>query len=161
MKKIGKLISNEKEILITNENIELIEKIHLLRKHDEIFAGRHVLFDFFSEEYSSNLEKTKELLRESIKFAGATIISENFYSFYPGGFTGIFLLSESHFSIHTWSEIGLITLDSYMCGICNPLVSVKYIIEKINPKNWKVLLFKRGLVNKKLLRSNLRMKIAK
>ena len=33
-----------------------------------------------------------------------------------GGITGVVLLAESHLAIHTWPEIGAVTLDVYVCN---------------------------------------------
>ena len=34
----------------------------------------------------------------------------------PGGLTGVVVLAESHLAIHTWPEIGAVTLDIYVCN---------------------------------------------
>ena len=33
----------------------------------------------------------------------------------PGGVTGLFLLSESHFTVHTFPESGVLTVNLYSC----------------------------------------------
>jgi S-adenosylmethionine decarboxylase len=35
----------------------------------------------------------------------------------PVGITGVVLLAESHLTVHTWPEIGAVTLDVYVCNI--------------------------------------------
>ena len=35
----------------------------------------------------------------------------------PAGITGVVLLAESHLTVHTWPEIGAVTLDVYVCNI--------------------------------------------
>lgn len=134
-------------------NCEIFEiSNHLLKDSEDIFAGRHVLLDLFSDYYSKNMEETKLLLEESIKITGATILFDHFHKFGEHGYTGIFVLSESHFSIHTWPEVGLITIDSYMCGICNPKKAINYIVEKMKPEKFKIKLFKRGILDKKRIK---------
>jgi S-adenosylmethionine decarboxylase len=40
-----------------------------------------------------------------------------FHGFDPGpGITGVVLLAESHLAIHTWPELGAVTLDVYVCN---------------------------------------------
>jgi S-adenosylmethionine/arginine decarboxylase-like enzyme len=34
-----------------------------------------------------------------------------------GGVTGVVLLAESHLAIHTWPELGAVTLDVYVCNL--------------------------------------------
>lgn len=41
-------------------------------------------------------------------------LGEVYHNFLPQGFTAVVCLSESHISIHTWPEIGLINLDIYL-----------------------------------------------
>ena len=35
----------------------------------------------------------------------------------PGGVTGVVLLAESHLAVHTWPELGAVTLDVYVCNL--------------------------------------------
>jgi S-adenosylmethionine decarboxylase proenzyme len=35
----------------------------------------------------------------------------------PGGVTGVVLLAESHLAVHTWPELGGVTLDVYVCNL--------------------------------------------
>jgi S-adenosylmethionine decarboxylase len=41
-------------------------------------------------------------------------LGEVYHDFVPGGFTAVVCLSESHISIHTWPEHGLVNLDIYL-----------------------------------------------
>ena len=34
----------------------------------------------------------------------------------PAGITGVVLLAESHLAVHTWPELGAVTLDVYVCN---------------------------------------------
>jgi S-adenosylmethionine decarboxylase proenzyme len=35
----------------------------------------------------------------------------------PVGVTGVVLLAESHLAVHTWPELGAVTLDVYVCNL--------------------------------------------
>lgn len=49
--------------------------------------------------------------------AGLTPVGELFHRFGDGGgITGIVLLAESHLAVHTWPELGAVTLDVYVCN---------------------------------------------
>lgn len=56
--------------------------------------------------------------------AGLTPVGELFHHFAPGttidagggGITGVVLLAESHLAVHTWPELGAVTLDVYVCN---------------------------------------------
>ena len=41
-------------------------------------------------------------------------LGEVYHDFMPGGFTAVICLSESHISLHTWPEHGLVNLDIYL-----------------------------------------------
>ena len=50
--------------------------------------------------------------------AGLTPVGELFHRFGDGGqgITGVVLLAESHLAVHTWPELGAVTLDVYVCN---------------------------------------------
>ena len=54
--------------------------------------------------------------------AGLGAVAELFHRFTPAvagepsGITGVVLLAESHLAIHTWPELGGVTLDVYVCN---------------------------------------------
>ncbi len=58
--------------------------------------------------------------RSAVSGAGLTGVAELFHRFGPadgqGGITGVVLLAESHLAIHTWPELGGVTLDVYVCN---------------------------------------------
>ncbi|MBL8323757.1 MAG: adenosylmethionine decarboxylase [Rubrivivax sp.] len=58
-------------------------------------------------------------LRE-VADAGLTPVGELFHHFGAGaGVTGVVLLAESHVAVHTWPELGAVTLDVYVCNLLN------------------------------------------
>jgi len=48
--------------------------------------------------------------------AGLTSVAEAFHGFPSGGATGVVVLAESHLAVHTWPEMGAVTLDLYVCN---------------------------------------------
>jgi S-adenosylmethionine decarboxylase len=56
-------------------------------------------------------------LRE-VQAVGLSPVGELFHRFpAPGGVTGVVLLAESHLAVHTWPELGAVTLDVYVCNL--------------------------------------------
>jgi spermidine synthase/S-adenosylmethionine decarboxylase len=52
---------------------------------------------------------------------GLTVVGRLFHTFHdatgqPAGVTGTVVLAESHLAIHTWPEVGGVTLDVYVCN---------------------------------------------
>ena len=62
----------------------------------------------------------RALCLDAVRAAGLTPVGELFHAFpAPGGVTGVVLLAESHLAVHTWPELGAVTLDAYVCNLGN------------------------------------------
>jgi S-adenosylmethionine decarboxylase len=60
----------------------------------------------------------RALCLEAVRGVGLTPVGELFHAFpAPGGVTGVVLLAESHLAVHTWPELGAVTLDAYVCNV--------------------------------------------
>ncbi|HEX6703296.1 MAG TPA: adenosylmethionine decarboxylase [Albitalea sp.] len=60
----------------------------------------------------------RALCLEGVRGAGLSPVGELFHRFPPpGGVTGVVLLAESHLAVHTWPELGAVTLDVYVCNL--------------------------------------------
>jgi S-adenosylmethionine decarboxylase proenzyme len=61
-----------------------------------------------------------ELCREAVRTSGLSGVAELMHRFGPAdgqsGITGVVLLAESHLAVHTWPELGAVTLDVYVCN---------------------------------------------
>jgi S-adenosylmethionine decarboxylase proenzyme len=55
---------------------------------------------------------------QAVADAGLQAVGTLFHRFpAPGGVTGVVLLAESHLALHTWPELGTVTLDVYVCNL--------------------------------------------
>jgi S-adenosylmethionine decarboxylase len=64
-----------------------------------------------------------EALARAATACGATVVSQIRYRFgseSPPGCTAIVMLDESHCSVHTYADLGLIAMDIFTCGNTNP-----------------------------------------
>lgn len=59
----------------------------------------------------------KDKIVEIVAQAGLNQVGVAEYVFPEGGYTFVILLAESHISIHTWPELGYITLDVFVCNV--------------------------------------------
>jgi S-adenosylmethionine decarboxylase len=60
----------------------------------------------------------RTLCLQAVAEAGLQAVGELFHRFpAPGGITGVVLLAESHLAVHTWPELGAVTLDVYVCNV--------------------------------------------
>jgi len=86
--------------------------------------GLHLTADLRGVDPTLPLMRDAEALavlcRAAVTQAGLTGVAELFHRFSPGdeqsGITGVVLLAESHLAIHTWPELGGVTLDVYVCN---------------------------------------------
>jgi S-adenosylmethionine decarboxylase len=77
--------------------------------------GIHLL----GEWYGCPADKPEPLRKAcvaAVESAGLTIVGERFHQFEPQGVTGAVILAESHLAIHTWPELGAVTIDVYVCN---------------------------------------------
>ncbi len=83
--------------------------------------GLHILAEIDTEsiERLKNYAETKVLLQKLIEKHALTIVGEVFANFEGGGFTGVYCLTESHISIHTWPEFGRVTYDVFLSNFRN------------------------------------------
>lgn len=67
-----------------------------------------------------NADALGVLCREAVVWSGLSGVAELFHRFSPdedqSGATGVVLLAESHLAVHTWPELGGVTLDVYVCN---------------------------------------------
>jgi S-adenosylmethionine decarboxylase len=60
----------------------------------------------------------RALCLQAVAASGLHAVGELFHRFpAPGGVTGVVLLAESHLAVHTWPELGAVTLDVYVCNL--------------------------------------------
>ncbi|TPX68240.1 hypothetical protein SpCBS45565_g03295 [Spizellomyces sp. 'palustris'] len=69
-----------------------------------------------------------------IHSAGMTLLGTSAHRFECGGMTAVFLLSESHVSIHTWPEHRFVALDVYTCGSGDPERIVQQFENLLQPR---------------------------
>jgi len=125
---------------------EIFDSSYMITDGDNIFAGRHLLFDFWNTGYEKRMKETREIMIEGLRETGARILYSHFHEFGIGGFTGLIMLQESHASVHTWPESHLMTFDIYMCGTCDPEISFRYYLQKFSPVKMSIHMVRRGVV---------------
>ena len=81
--------------------------------------GQHLMLDFSNIREDVDLNNVDLLdtkIREIVQATSVTVEGQMFKKFVPQGCTLLYLLSESHISIHTWPEYRACTIDFYHCG---------------------------------------------
>lgn len=112
--------------------------------NDEWKAGKHLLIDLYDCQHHGNIEEISQIMIESCKATGATVLSHHFHPFPGGGVSGVIVLAESHQSIHTWPEKNYVALDMFVCGECDPLKALPILQKHFEPQTPRVRLVERG-----------------
>lgn len=91
---------------------------YLLNKHS---IGKHRIIDFFGCDISriNYSIPIHSFLQSAISECGGIIIGSKHHQFNPFGATAIFLIEESHVSVHTWPEQGKALVDIFASGNLN------------------------------------------
>jgi S-adenosylmethionine decarboxylase len=89
--------------------------------------------------------RIRALMCAAAEAAGATVVAEVFHRYRPQGVTGVLLIEESHFSVHTWPEHGYAALDFYTCGDCHPERADQFLQKALGAERAEVMLIRRGL----------------
>nr|MEE4267497.1 adenosylmethionine decarboxylase [Candidatus Krumholzibacteria bacterium] len=90
-----------------------------------LHKGKHLLIDCSGvpRELCLDDQRLLEAMARAATECGATVISQIRYRFgsdSPPGCTAIVMLDESHCSVHTYADLGLMALDVFTCGNTNP-----------------------------------------
>jgi S-adenosylmethionine decarboxylase len=104
---------------ILEENLP--KKDYFIERDGQVFAGTHLLIDFWDATKLDDPDYIERALRKAVDAAGATLLHIHLHHFTPnGGVSGVAVLAESHISLHTWPERGFAAFDVFMCGACDP-----------------------------------------
>lgn len=87
---------------------------------DEVhkFAGKHFVASYLDcdRDALSDVQGLLKAMDKAVVSSGATILDKNHHIFEPNGVTVIYLLSESHGSLHSYPEFGACFVDLFTCG---------------------------------------------
>lgn len=83
-----------------------------------VSTGKHMICDLTNIRNSLHLEsmdKMHELLEDICQQYDFTVLTRSAHQFDPQGITVLYMLSESHISIHTFPEKRYLAFDIYTC----------------------------------------------
>ncbi|TAK94018.1 MAG: adenosylmethionine decarboxylase [Aquabacterium sp.] len=89
--------------------------------------GTHLTADLAgckpTHPWMTQTEALRQACIQAVADAGLQAVGERFHGFEPAqghqvaGVTGVVLLAESHLAVHTWPELGVVTLDVFVCNL--------------------------------------------
>ncbi len=120
---------------------------HFITRGETVFAGTHLIIDFWGAKHLDDLERMEKALVECVKEAGATLLHIHLHHFTPnGGISGVAVLAESHISVHTWPERNYAAFDVFMCGDSRPEQAIGVLKRAFYPKRMNITEELRGVL---------------
>lgn len=101
-----------------------------------------------NNELINDAQGVEKSLVEAVEISGATIVQAVVHEFNPYGVSGVVVIEESHFSVHTWPEYGYCALDIFTCGDeIDYYSALQYLKKEFDAKNLSVTEMKRGMLD--------------
>ncbi len=110
--------------------------------------GMHYLAEFHQCPYEiiNDAGRVEEIMNRAAEKSRATVIKSLFHTFSPHGVSGIIVIAESHFAIHTWPEYGYASVDLFSCGDFDYLSALEHIRHELRAVSYTYSVIERGRV---------------
>ncbi len=112
--------------------------------------GKHLIVELYDCDFGliNDVSQVEKILVEAVAISKATIVQPVFHQFSPHGVSGVVVIAESHFTIHTWPEYGYCALDIFTCGeLIDSDASLEYLKQAFKAGSLSVMEIKRGVLN--------------
>ncbi|MBN2078644.1 MAG: adenosylmethionine decarboxylase [Spirochaetes bacterium] len=111
--------------------------------------GIHYLAELFGCDKSKidDLALVEEAMIEATTLSGARMIRPFFHRFNPQGITGVIVIAESHFAVHTWPEHGYAAVDLFSCSALNYRGALNHLRLQFGAARHSVSLIERGILD--------------
>ncbi|MGR8920008.1 MAG: adenosylmethionine decarboxylase [Gammaproteobacteria bacterium] len=118
------------------------------------YAGDHLLVELWGAAGLDDIGLVEQTLARAVEDAGATLLHAYYHPFGDGqGVSGVAVLAESHVSIHTWPERGYAAVDVFMCGACDPQLTLPALKRGFRPERVELRHLRRGCLAATAVRS--------
>ncbi|UDM81151.1 adenosylmethionine decarboxylase [Vagococcus fluvialis] len=79
--------------------------------------GFHSLYDLkeCNSEVLTSVDNVRDKMNHMSQLFKLNVVEEKFHQFKPYGVSGVMVLKESHFTIHTWPEHNYAAVDLFIC----------------------------------------------
>lgn len=112
--------------------------------------GNHLIVELYECETDviNDAREVEKRMLEAVRISGATTVQSVIHKFNPHGISGVVVIEESHFSVHTWPEYGYCALDIFTCGDeIDYYTALHYLKDQFGAKNLSVTEMKRGMLD--------------
>ena len=110
--------------------------------------GKHLLADIHNIsniDIIKTVDGVKPLMRRIIDEMNLNVVGEVHHQFKPFGATLLYLLAESHLSIHTYVEERYVAIDLYCC---NELIDMNEVLEIIYDYFDRECIIRKNIINR-------------
>lgn len=111
--------------------------------------GVHYVIDLYGcdADKLKSVLKIKKIMNKAGIVGSFNIVKKCFHKFKPYGVSGVMILKESHFTIHTWPEYNYAAVDIFLCDIeLNIDNVIKYLSEQFSTNDYLVKKIDRGII---------------
>lgn len=109
------------------------------------YKGKHAICDMILDVFPSNKD-LEEAIEESIKRSKMNVVLKSKKEFEPCGETVVWILAESHFTLHTYPEHKYISVDCYTCGNeGDPMLAITHLKKLLCPVSTNDVFITRGV----------------
>ncbi|MEW6456947.1 MAG: adenosylmethionine decarboxylase [Acidobacteriota bacterium] len=111
--------------------------------------GTHILVEMYGCNPGSLKDKNwiEELMRRAAIESKAKIVKTFFHQFKPFGVSGVVVIEESHFTIHTWPEHKFAAIDFFYCSNEVKIEKAVDVLQNgFKPENVSMVEIKRGIL---------------
>ncbi len=109
--------------------------------------GSHFIIELIncSPDRLKKVKDVKQIMGEVVQKSKSTVVRSSFHQFQPEGVTGMILIRESHFAIHTWPEESYVAADIFTCGQeMDPYIAMEVMEERFEAKEVRYQVIRRG-----------------
>ncbi len=94
----------------------------------------------------SEVGQVARIMEDAVAVSGATKVESRFHQFNPYGVSGVIIIMESHFTIHTWPEYAYAAVDIFTCGnSIDTAKAVAFLQAAFGASSVQTQLFERGV----------------
>jgi len=110
--------------------------------------GSHLIAELFdcNAQSISKAKNVEKILLKAAELARTTVVKHFFHEFSPYGVSGVLIIAESHFTVHTWPEFAYAAVDIFTCGDIDYQPAIDYIKEQFQAGKCSVFHFTRGII---------------
>lgn len=124
----------------------LNDSLSNFRHKSDIKLGTLIIAEYFNcEKMPTDAISIEKIMQTACDKLELTVMQRTAHTFSPHGLSGVFILSESHFSIHTWPEHKYIAVDLFSCKPIYELPALKYLAQEFSSLDYCSSVIPRGL----------------